>query len=139
MLTIDRNIAILITGGKMAEIDVVIYAEENRADLLEWLDEIPEKAQDKCIIKIERLGQLGHELRRPEGDFLRDGIYELRASLKRVQYRILYFFHSKIGVLSHGFIKTGNKVPAKEIDRAIENKTKFSGNPEKHTYREELS
>lgn len=124
----------------MAEIDVVIFAEENnRAELLEWLDEIPEKAQDKCIVKIERLSQLGHELRRPEGDFLRDGIYELRASLKRVQYRILYFFHLKIGVLSHGFIKTGNKVPTKEINRAIDNKTKFSEDPEKHTYREELS
>lgn len=124
----------------MAKIDVVIFAKENnRAELLEWLDKIPEKAQDKCIVKIERLGQLGHELRRPEGDFLRDGIYELRASLKRVQYRILYFFHLKIGVLSHGIIKTGNKVPAKEIDRAIENKTTFSESPEKHTYREELS
>ena len=26
---------------------------------------------------------MGHELRRPEADFLRDGIYELRVSLDR--------------------------------------------------------
>lgn len=39
---------------------------------------------------------LGHELRRPEADFLRDGIYELRVSLQGQQYRMLYFFHGKV-------------------------------------------
>lgn len=32
--------------------------------------------QDICVVKIERLRELGHELRRPETDLLRDGIYE---------------------------------------------------------------
>ena len=77
----------------MPEIKVVFFAEKNKAPLLKWLDEIPAKAQDKCIVKIERLTQLGNELRRPEGDFLRDGIYELRVSLQKIQYRILYFFY----------------------------------------------
>ena len=37
----------------------------------------------------------GHELRRPEADFLRDGIYEL-----------LYFFHGQnVAVLAHGLTK----------------------------------
>ncbi|MGO9257708.1 MAG: type II toxin-antitoxin system RelE/ParE family toxin [Bryobacteraceae bacterium] len=34
---------------------------------------------------------MGRELRRPEADFLRDGIYELRVSLRGVHFRILYF------------------------------------------------
>jgi hypothetical protein len=40
---------------------------------------------------------MGHELRRPEADFLRDGIYELRASLGGVHHRILYFFLPRRG------------------------------------------
>lgn len=119
----------------MPEIEVVIFAEKNKVSLLEWLDEIPARARDKCIVKIERLTQFGYELRRPEADILRDGIYELRTSLQGVQYRILYFFHIKTGVLSHGIIKKGNEVPPVEIDYAIERKNKFSQNPEKHTYR----
>ncbi len=44
---------------------VVLYAEEGEsAPLLKWLDEIPQKAQDKCIVRIERLAAMGHELRR---------------------------------------------------------------------------
>jgi DNA-binding XRE family transcriptional regulator len=46
----------------------------------------------KCAVRIRRLADLGHELRRPEADLLRDGICELRARLGTVNYRILYFF-----------------------------------------------
>ena len=52
-------------------------------------------------------GSLGSELRRPEADFPRDGIYELRASLQGVRYQILYFFHGTIAaVVSHGICRT---------------------------------
>ena len=72
---------------------VVLYAEEGEsAPLLKWLDEIPQKAQDKCIVRIERLAAMGHELRRPEADLLRDGIYELRVRHRHDNYRIIYFF-----------------------------------------------
>lgn len=79
---------------------------------------------------------MGHELRRPEADFLRDGIYELRASLRRVHYRILYFFHrSTAAVVSHGVVKE-QIVPPKEIDRAVGRKNRFEANPAAHTYEE---
>ena len=68
------------------------------------------------------------ELRRPEGDFLRDGIYELRASYQGVHYRILYFFFGKAAVvLSHGLTKE-QQVTAKEIDRAVKRKAQVTGN-----------
>src|SRR6266446_7035475 len=74
----------------------------------------------------------GHELRRPIADILRDGIYELRPSYQGVNYRILYFFSGKnIVVISHGLSKKA-KVPAIEIDRAIERKNKYEANPEVH-------
>ena len=104
--------------------------------VLEWLDGIPEKAQDKCRVRLERLRELGHELRRPEADSLRDGIYELRASLRGIHYRLLYFFHgNRATVVSHGIVKEG-AVPPKEIDKALERKEAFERDPERHSHEE---
>ena len=44
----------------------------------EWLKDLRAtnpKAFAKCAVRIRRLAEMGHELRRPEADFLRDGIY----------------------------------------------------------------
>ena len=119
----------------MPETEVVIFLEEDGScPLFEWMDTLPPKAQDKCIVKVERLKEMGHELRRPEADFLRDKIYELRAALQGIQYRMLYFFHDKLGVISHGLIKTGKEVPPRDIDLAVERKEKHENDPIKHTY-----
>ena len=72
---------------------VVIYREEDgSAPFVDWFSDLPEHVKDKVIVRIERLRDLGHELRRPEADFLRDGIYELRATARGVHYRVLCFF-----------------------------------------------
>ena len=119
----------------MPRTEVVLYAEDDGTrPLLEWMDDLPQNAQNKCIVRIERLGEMGHELRRPEADFLRDGIYELRMALHGVQYRMLYFFSENKAVISHGLIKKGSEVPSKQIDAAIERKDGFASNPLKHTY-----
>lgn len=103
---------------------------------LTWLDEIPKKAIVKCRLKLERLRELGHELRRPEADYLRDGIYELRVSLQGMQYRMLYFFHGNIAaVVSHGIVKEA-QVPPKDIDLAIRRKQRFEQNPKHYAYEE---
>jgi phage-related protein len=118
----------------MPETEVILFSEDDGSvPLLTWLDRLPAKAQDKCIVKIERLAALGHELRRPEADFLRDGIYELRIALQGIQYRILYFFQGTRAVISHGLVKT-SKVPPKEIDLAIDRKFRFAKNPVRHTH-----
>lgn len=120
----------------MPKTEVIFFAEEDGSSLLlEWLDRIPPKAQDKCIVKIERLGELGHELRRPEADYLRDGIYELRVSFRGINYRILYFFHGRQAILSHGLTKE-SEVPSGEIDFAINRRKLFEGDPLKYTYEE---
>lgn len=119
----------------MPETEVVLFVEDDGScPLLEWLDGLPQKAQDKCVVKIERLAEMGFELRRPEADFLRDGIYELRASLQRIQYRMLYFFHANQAVISHGLIKKQEDVPPKEIDLAIMRRSRYERDPQKHTY-----
>jgi len=116
---------------------VLFYQEDDgTVPVLDWLDSLPPKAQDKCVVKIERLRELGHELRRPEADFLRDGIYELRVGLRGVNYRLLYFFHGKGAVvLAHGLTKE-RVVPPREIHEAIRRKRKFEQDPDKHTYQE---
>lgn len=119
----------------MPSTKVVFYKDKDGTPpVLEWLDIIPKKARLKCIKKIERLREEGHQLRRPEADLLRDKIYELRASLQGIHYRILYFFHGNVvAVLSHGILKE-DCVPPIEIDRAIQRRKNFEMNPKVHTW-----
>lgn len=66
----------------MPPVDVVFYQEEEGVvPVLDWLGELARRDRRivvKCRERIERLAELGYELRRPEADLLRDGIYELR-------------------------------------------------------------
>lgn len=118
----------------MPPIHVVLYKQDDgTVPVLEWLDKIPAKIQDKCAARIKRLMDLGHELRRPESDYLRDEIYELRVRHKNINYRLLYFFHgNKMVVLTHGLVKE-REVPQREIDRALLLKKIFESAPEFHT------
>lgn len=117
---------------------MIFYLEEDGSiPVLDWLDTLAPKAKDKCVVRIERLREQGHELRRPEADILRDGIYELRAKYAGENYRLLYFFWgTKAVVLSHGFSKKQAKAPGKEIMAALIRKKKFEAKPKQHTYRE---
>ncbi|MEJ2365722.1 MAG: hypothetical protein P8017_13785 [Deltaproteobacteria bacterium] len=55
----------------MPSTDVVFFKDEkNSVPVLDWLDGLPRKVQNKCYVRIERLQELGHELRRPEADLL---------------------------------------------------------------------
>ena len=123
----------------MAGAKVVVYQEQKgRVPLLKWLDRLPSKVQDKCIVKVERLAECGHELKRPHCDFLKDDIYELRVRHRRINYRILYAFVGRsIVLLSHGCTKE-QRVPNTEINRAIRNRDNYIQDPKAHTYAGEL-
>jgi phage-related protein len=110
--------------------------DDGEVPVLKWLDSLQEKLLIKCFAKIERLAKLGHNLRRPECDFLRDGIYELRIGHSGNQHRILYFFHGrKAIVLSNAFLKKVKKVPDRQMRIALERKIKYERNPLMHTYK----
>jgi phage-related protein len=120
---------------------LIFFCELNgRSAVVEWLEDLrreSEKAWANCRAQLERLAALGHELRRPAADFLRDGIYELRAKSGRVQYRLLYFFHGRnVAVVAHALTKE-DKVPPIDIERALKRKAAFQSNPEAHTYEED--
>jgi len=82
------------------------------------------------------LEERGHEVRRPAADYLRDGIYELRVQHRSVNYRMLYFFHNQMAVVSHGLTKE-NIVPDRDIDLALSRSAQFKHDPERHTYKEQ--
>ena len=100
-MTPTCNFAILrIDWDRVPKTRVALYREEGGScPFVEWFDELTAKVQDKCYLRLERLREKGHELRRPEADILRDGIYELRVSLGSVLHRILYFFHGAMAAV----------------------------------------
>jgi hypothetical protein len=94
----------------MPRTEVVFYLDDDgSAPALDWLGTLTLKARLKCLVRLERLRELGHELRRPEADLLRDGIYELRVSLNHVQYRLLYGFHTEGPAAREASIKPAKK------------------------------
>ena len=123
----------------MPKTRVVLYRENKTSvPVLDWLKELIPKAQLKCLASLEQLTERGHELRRPQADYLRDGIYELRIGLQGINYRMLYFFHGRsAAVVAHGLVKE-RQVPPKDIETAISRKQLFEADPKAHTYSLEL-
>ncbi len=121
---------------------IVFYQEKDGdAPVIDWLKELRQtdaKAFTKCRAALARLASLGHELRRPEADLLRDGIYELRIRIGSVNYRLLYFFHQRtVSVVAHGLTKE-DVVPPTDINRAIARKSAYTANPATHTFKGEI-
>lgn len=116
---------------------VLFYKDDTEhCPVLEWLMELPKKVQAKAEVRIERLAELRHHLRRPEAEYLQDDIYELRWRFQSVNYRILYFFHDRNAVvLAHGLTKK-RIVPPHDIELAVQRKDKFKANPKKYTWQE---
>jgi len=120
--------------------EVVFYQEvPGDVPVLVWLEQLrarDRRAYAKCVARVKRLEELGNELRRPEADYLRDGIYELRARKGHVNYRILFFFHGRgAAVLGHALTKE-REMPDSEIERAVKRKQAFDSDPDAHTYKE---
>src|SRR3990170_1031766 len=128
------NMRTLEWEATMPRMRLVLFREtDGTVPLLDWLEDLAPKARVKCIAWLERLLDRGHELRRPEADYLRDGIYELRIGLRGINFRILYFFHGREAVVvSHGLVKE-RVVPPKEIDKAVRHMNEFLANPETHS------
>ena len=124
----------------MPQTDIVFYMEDDgTAPALAWLEELrarQPRALAKMRAKLELLAQMGYELRRPAADYLADGVYELRARWRKVNYRLLYFFHGEnVAVLVHGLTKEKN-ISSADLARAKGRKETFENDPERHTYEE---
>jgi hypothetical protein len=124
----------------MPRTEVIYYREETSADaqILIWLDGLPDKVQDKCVDYVGRLCSSGSELRRPVCDITEPGIWYLRPRWQDVHYRILYAFVGKNkAILLHGCTKVDRLKP-RDIAIAQRKLGKYKRNPQIHTYIEEL-
>lgn len=125
--------------------EVYFYKDDDESvPVLDWLLELFDKNQRaarKCFSLIKLLRQLGSELRRPRADLLRDGVYELRTEVGRVNYRILYGFVGKNVALLAGGLTKEKTVAANQIDTAAARIAKYKRQPTRHrfVYEEELS
>ena len=103
---------------------------------VEWLRTIRRsepKVYSKCLYLLQVLASEGAAIRRPLGDYLRNGIRELRAEVGNVEYRLLYsFVGSQVAVVSHAITKE-SEVPDSEINLAIKRIALANKNPDKHT------
>ena len=100
---------------------VVHYERRSgKCPIEEFIDGLNKRERAKVLARIDFLEEKGPELRRPYADYLRDGIYELRVRISRVQCRVFYFFCTGTDiVLTHGIKKKVRRVPKTEIDRAV--------------------
>jgi len=114
---------------------VVFYQEGDKAPTREWLDRRSDDEQDACYERLETLRDHGYELGFPAAEHLGDGIWELRARVKKVRLRMLYFFYEReTAVVAHGFQKDTKKVPPIEIKRAKEKRLRYQADPESHAF-----
>jgi phage-related protein len=92
----------------------------------EFLNQLsPSKDLPFVMYDLDRLEAFGNELRPPQVRYLERHIYELRTETSSGQIRLLYFFFSqKKIIISHG-IRKKQKIPAKEIDRAVANRNDY--------------
>lgn len=117
----------------------VFKVSDQLIPLREWLLTLtrPNKRQNliaaaRIRAVVQALAEHGHALRRPASAPLRDDIHELRAKVKRVHYRVLYFFDgSGAAVLALGCTKQG-EVNATDIDRAVRFRAMYLKAPSQH-------
>ena len=104
----------------MTKWHVLFYAtEDGTCEAANFLKDRKTSDREKALAWISQLQSEGPQMPRPYADLLRNGIHEIRLKLSGDQARVLYFFCLKdIIVLTHGFIKTTDKVPEEEIKKA---------------------
>lgn len=90
----------------------------------DWLEQLPLAAQQKFAALFARMGDTGKIWNERKFKHLTetDQLFEFKVEADRV---LCFFFVGRRLVLTHGFKKTGDKTPKREIDRAETYKKDF--------------
>jgi phage-related protein len=87
-----------------------------QSPVLEFINNLPARDRARIDLAIRLLQEFGTELKMPHARPLREGIWELRPG----GVRLLYFAYiNRQFVILHGFRKTTNQTPQREIETAI--------------------
>ena len=96
-------------------------------EAFEFLSGLERKQYEKILYNIRKSQvELDHELFKK----LSDDIWEIRTLYQGLQYRLLAFWDktstiNTLVVSTHGFVKKRSKVPDKEIQKAVNIRTKY--------------
>jgi phage-related protein len=115
------------------EFDVKFYdAPNGKKPAKDFIEKLEPKMRAKMLRLVNMLATNGNELHRPYAAYLRNDIYELRATVGSNTTRVLYFFFTKRRIiLTHGFVKKTDEVPPGEIQKAIKYRDEYL-NREEH-------
>ena len=103
----------------MAEYEVLFYeTAEGRCPARDFLEGLPLMVRAKVSKWLDLLRREGPDLPRPYADVVRGKIRELHVSFGGLHHRLLYFFHGKRIIVTHGFVKKTAAVPDEELIRA---------------------
>lgn len=83
-----------------------------------FIKSLEKRTKEKTVYLINLLEEAGIYLGMPHSKKIVDDIFELRVKSKQ-EVRILYTFKENKIYLLNGFIKDSNKIPKKEITKAI--------------------
>ncbi len=115
----------------MPPVRVAFYQEGDRVPVRDRIDTLSREEQDLCYNRLAKLRAHGYELGFPLAERLGDGIWELRARVRKVRLRMLFFFHEReAAVLTNGFTKKSGRVTSGEIERATSRRKVFRQDPE---------
>ena len=89
----------------------------------DFLGRCDDDTSDAVIARLALLLKHGNMCRRPVTAYLGDGIFELRASSRTAEPRLLFYFDpGKEIIFVHAIFKTTSKTPRSAIDQAIRNR-----------------
>ena len=82
------------------------------------------EAQAEAMLVLELLEVHGSDLAMPHARYVEDGLWELRAHVRRVQLRILYFhWRGRTFGLLHGFTKRTAATPRADVRLALDRRS----------------
>jgi phage-related protein len=104
---------------------VAFYRTEGgREHVREWLQSLTNEEEQKIGTELSKL-QFYAEWPAGVAKFLRDGLWELRVSLKKGEARVLFFQDQNKLVLVHGFWKKTQTTPKDILDEALKRKRNY--------------
>jgi len=105
-------------------VHVYCLYEGNRSDLIEFIESLDDSSRAKIYGLIERTADYGPHPSREKYRKLHGGIelWELKAGQVRI---MLFYDETGNMVLTHGFLKKGDKTPKNQIDRGLRMKQEY--------------
>lgn len=88
----------------------------------EWLKgDVPVEAR-KTVGSDVKTVQATWPIGKPLVDSLGDGLWEVRSTHDKIEYRVIFVIDGSVMVLLHGFVKKTGKTPKADINLALERK-----------------